>query len=261
MERYFNYKAAFDGITVQLCNSVIIEEGEMHSYHEILFCEGENLKLRTENQKREFRGENLFIIPKGKYHSFDLTGLDEFFRLKLSISDEVARSYSLGIFSSELRVSSSISQLQRLLIGGICDHMQSLCDGEGDFYLRSSVMMLLAEMNRSTLNDAPLDTRDGCEKRIIDGVIQYISEHISSDLSVDALSKISSTSPSYLTHNFKKEVGISLHRYILQKRMIYARERIESGERPTKIYTDCGYSDYSSFYKAYVKYFKESPSP
>ena len=91
-------------------------------------------------------------------------------------------------------------------------------------------------------------------------VIAYISEHLSSNLNVKLLAKTANVSPSFLTHKFPKEVGIPLHRYIVQKRMVYAKERIDLGERPSKIYVDCGYRDYSSFYKAYLNFFGVPPS-
>lgn len=91
-------------------------------------------------------------------------------------------------------------------------------------------------------------------------ITEHISHNLSGDLSVRNLAKTFNVSPSFLTHRFQKEVGISLHRYITQKRMIYARECIDAGKKPTKIFADCGYKDYSSFYKAYCDFFSMSPS-
>ena len=42
--------------------------------------------------------------------------------------------------------------------------------------------------------------------------------------------------------------------------MILARDLFLSGEHASKIYADCGYRDYSSFYKAYVRIFGFAPS-
>ena len=64
----------------------------------------------------------------------------------------------------------------------------------------------------------------------------------------------------YFSRKFKKEVGIPIHKYILQKRLVYARKRIYEGAQPSKIYSDVGFKDYSSFYKAYLQYFGHSPA-
>jgi AraC-like DNA-binding protein len=55
-------------------------------------------------------------------------------------------------------------------------------------------------------------------------------------------------------------LGISVHRYITEKRMMHAFSKIKDGALPTKIYTECGYNDYATFYKAYVKIFGKAPS-
>lgn len=231
----------------------------MHSYHELLYTEGERLRLQTENQRRDFSGEQLFIIPKGKYHRFDLTEATRFTRLKISIADEVLRENAVGLLASGLRVASPISQLCRLLINGLCNYARDGGEG-GEFYLRSSVMMLLAELNRLIAAESFADILDTNGNPTVRQIIGQISQNLSGDLSVETLAKIANTSPSCLTHNFKSEMGISLHRYIVQKRMMYARERIKSGEMPSEIAVDCGYNDYSSFYKAYIKYFGEAPT-
>ena len=46
----------------------------------------------------------------------------------------------------------------------------------------------------------------------------------------------------------------------MQKRLIYAQKLIVKGQKPSKTYSDSGFSDYSSFYKAYLKFFGYPPS-
>ena len=59
---------------------------------------------------------------------------------------------------------------------------------------------------------------------------------------------------------FKKNLGISVYKYILEKRLLMAHKLIRSNKNPTKIYLECGYTDYPAFYKGYVKMFGHSPS-
>ena len=42
--------------------------------------------------------------------------------------------------------------------------------------------------------------------------------------------------------------------------MVYAKQLLEEGKKPTEISAMCGYSDYSTFYKAFVKRFSSPPS-
>ncbi len=259
MEQYFDFKLIRDGIGVQFSNSLSIEEREIHAYHEILYCEDASLVFYTENQKTQMCGEHLFIIPKGKYHMFDLSCAKEFKRLKISIPDHVIKAASVGIFSSDVCALPSISQFSALLINNVCCAMQSGGETVDEFYVSSAVMMLIAELNTLKMRSGANRAENGGNKTIR-RIIEYVSESLESDLSVKALAKISNVSMSYLTHEFQKEVGISLHGYIVQKRMVYAKELIDSGEKPTKIYMECGYNDYSSFYKAYCLFHGIPPS-
>ncbi|MBR2181446.1 MAG: AraC family transcriptional regulator [Oscillospiraceae bacterium] len=52
----------------------------------------------------------------------------------------------------------------------------------------------------------------------------------------------------------------AIYRYITEKRLIYAHNLITNNNPPTKIYLDCGYRDYTSFYRAFVKMFGYPPS-
>ena len=42
--------------------------------------------------------------------------------------------------------------------------------------------------------------------------------------------------------------------------MKYAKNFISNGMHPTKVYFECGFKDYSSFYRAYIKKYGTSPS-
>ena len=55
-------------------------------------------------------------------------------------------------------------------------------------------------------------------------------------------------------------MGISLMKYIHNKRLLLAQERIRAGGKPTEVYALCGYKDYATFFRAYTKYFDKNPS-
>jgi AraC-like DNA-binding protein len=56
------------------------------------------------------------------------------------------------------------------------------------------------------------------------------------------------TSPFHLAHVFRSEIGISLHQYLLQLRLIAALERLDEGEPDlSKLALDLGFSHHSHF--------------
>jgi len=53
---------------------------------------------------------------------------------------------------------------------------------------------------------------------------------------------------------------ISPKRYITAKRLALAQREICSGGKPTEVCLECGFADYSAFYRAYVAHFGKKPS-
>ena len=94
---------------------------------------------------------------------------------------------------------------------------------------------------------------------IVSSCIEYIENNLSGDLSIENISANINFSPSSVAHTFKKEIGISIHKYVTQKRLFYAQTLLNDRTPPTETYALCGYSNYSSFYKAYVKAFGKRP--
>jgi AraC-like DNA-binding protein len=65
---------------------------------------------------------------------------------------------------------------------------------------------------------------------------------------------------SCLAHTFKEQMNISIHQFILKKRLVMAHHKILAGEPATKAAMECGFNDYSGFYKQYKKLFGKNPS-
>ena len=77
-----------------------------------------------------------------------------------------------------------------------------------------------------------------------------------------ALEKIAETfyiSKTHLNRLFKTSVGTTVGKYIKLKRLFFAKELIQKGERPMDIYAKCGFNDYTTFYRSFKKYFLVSP--
>jgi AraC-like DNA-binding protein len=59
---------------------------------------------------------------------------------------------------------------------------------------------------------------------------------------------------------FQKKTGISLGCYIRNKRLELAQAEIMNGSLITDVAFDVGFNNYSTFYRAYIRYFGYTPS-
>jgi AraC-like DNA-binding protein len=90
--------------------------------------------------------------------------------------------------------------------------------------------------------------------------VRFIDKHFVEKLPLSLLCAQSHLSESALFRLFKKELGISPHRYITERRLIEANKLISEGYPATAAASSSGFSDYSAFYKAYFKKFGVPPS-
>lgn len=99
----------------------------------------------------------------------------------------------------------------------------------------------------------------GAEKSPALETANYINEHLFEELSVRSLSDKFYMSVSQLNRLFKKATGFSIWEYIVNKRLAAARNLIKENTPATRACAECGFNDYSSFYRLYLKKFGVSP--
>lgn len=90
-------------------------------------------------------------------------------------------------------------------------------------------------------------------------LVEYINSHLFEDLSLPALCSRFYMSDSHLGRLFKAATGCSIAKYISIKRLLEARRKIQDGVSASAAAKECGYGDYSAFYRAYIKRFGSSP--
>ena len=91
-------------------------------------------------------------------------------------------------------------------------------------------------------------------------VIEYINKNLSEDLNIDLISKEFFMDRYYLMHLFKKETGFTINNYITYKRLSRFNELTKTGLQITEACFECGFKSYSTFSRAYKKYYNTSPS-
>lgn len=256
MNNYFENKLTYNEISFYLGNKLTIDEREIHSYHEILFYIDGEAELLTKNGQRALKNNSLIVIPKETYHFIRLANCDKFTRLKINFPSSVLKKTPLTDVVSEMRIFENANEnishaLKRL------QHILEESTDKAGFYAYCAFLMLIAELD---ITDADEGMNFYTNNSLMSEVMEYISDNLSEDLSIKALAKKFHVSSSGITHLFKNEFGIPLHRYIIQKRLLYARKLIHSGSQPTKIYAEAGFRDYSSFYKTYCRFFNHPPS-
>lgn len=118
---------------------------------------------------------------------------------------------------------------------------------------------LLAQINlmSQALHPSPVTNR---APKNVRNVLKYINEHLTENITLDDLSERFFISKHYLNRAFKKATGTTVIDYLIYKRVIHARQLLYNGVNAQSACLQSGFSDYSSFYRAYKKTFGCSPS-
>ena len=79
------------------------------------------------------------------------------------------------------------------------------------------------------------------------------------DQTLDALAERFFISKYHLLRKFEAQVGTTVHRYILQKRLLNAKQLLAGGLAPSEVCTYCGFGDYANFYRAFRAEYGTTP--
>lgn len=125
----------------------------------------------------------------------------------------------------------------------------------------SALLRLLVEIGRArrqedTLNPSPVTPDD---PRVVEWM-QYLDRNLSEDLDMDALADKFFISKYHMMRLFKAQTGFTIHTYLLQRRLLAARQLIERGMLTTEACYRCGFRSYSSFTRAYTKHIGTTPT-
>jgi len=93
----------------------------------------------------------------------------------------------------------------------------------------------------------------------INDIISYINENLANDIKLDDIANHMFMSKYHICRIFKEHTGITVNKYITNKRIKLVQDLYANGDSLTDACSKAGFSGYSSFYKAYMSETGKSP--
>lgn len=213
-------------------------------------------------------GEKTYKLPKNSV-AFFRANLPH--RIRIDSADEPYERYDIIFDESKLanqifyEISRNVDVINCAGDRSIADLFQKLdyypqhFAGENlDILMRGIIEELL--FNLSLMSDEASQEGILTVHPLIGSAIAYINEHYTEPITVEDICKHLNITKSYLHRLFTDELQISPKKYVNVRRLGRAQKLIRRGERPSHIYTTCGFSEYATFFRNYLEHFGHSPS-
>ena len=124
---------------------------------------------------------------------------------------------------------------------------------------KAYIIELAIYLNNLVFNDKSHLDITVQKNHLIEEIIEYINNHIDEDITIDELSKEFYLSKFHLSREFSKHTGTTIHRYIVQKKLILAKELILKGYPINSVYKQAGFGDYSNFFRSFKNEYGVTP--
>lgn len=240
-----------------------------HSFYEIYFFLSGNVNFSIEGIQYELKSGDILLISPTELHCTHSIDGKSYERIVLWINRDYLSSLSnecdlSSCFPLDNSKRSNLLRLDDAKSKYLLSILEKLnyefyeSDYASNVYAKSLLMQFMVELNRSFMHSSI--TKQTNTNSLVHNIIEFIDKNFCDDINLDKLAQKFYISKSYLCHEFHNQVGTSVYRYIILRRLTYARELLIDGNSPGVVFHLCGFSDYANFYRLFKQEYGVSPS-
>ena len=245
-------------------------EYQYHEFCKLLLLVSGRGGYVVDGQRYLLQPGDLVLIGSRSAHRPELEEDSPYERIIIYISPEFLQLSStadcdlLGLFSGSRGHVLRLKENRRKKVTSLVTALEKELSGDGygrEILCTGGLLRLLVEIGRAqrqegALNPSPVTPED---PRVVEWM-HYLDRHLSEDLNMDALAERFFISKYHMMRLFRTHTGFTVHTYLLQRRLLAARQLIEQGMRATEACYRCGFRSYSSFTRAYNQHFGTTPT-
>lgn len=253
-----------------------------HNYYEFYFFISGTTTYFIDNKKYNLQSGDTLLISPNQYHyaQIDTSTKEAYERYVLwlnpSYLEELSseRSNLSAIFqnskinSSQIRLPKDAYTVLLRLLEKIFINSKSQNYG-ADLLTNAGVIELLVTLaqfklfyrNKEIEPDILLNSpvRPNTDNSLIYNVLNYINTHVFDQITVNDICRYFYVSRSSLSAKFQKELGMSIHQYIIKKKLFLAKQELVGGMPIQNIVEKYNFGSYTSFYRAFKSEYGQSP--
>ena len=242
-----------------------------HDFYEVYFFLSGNVQYNIESRSYLLTPGDVLLISPMELHQ-PMFGAEhrEYERIVLWIDKRFLEGFNLqgrdlaACFDTAvpghtnlLRPEGVARQYLTFLLENLMEEVASE-DPYSEMAALSLLAQVLVSLNRLAKQSAGEESKSGQDTTVY-SVLGYINEHYSENLTLDDLANKFFISKYHLSREFQRLVDTSVHRYIIQKRLVMAKQMLSEGKPSSEVYQHCGFGDYSNFFRAFKAEYQISP--
>ncbi|MBP5216399.1 MAG: helix-turn-helix transcriptional regulator [Bacilli bacterium] len=229
-------------------------EKHMHHFLEVIYFLKGDVEFHVEDDKRFLSPGDVVLIQPGQYHFADVNRGETYERYVLKVPEEELSSYLTSRLLHYPNFFSSCDSFLPLLQTLDQEFVEYDEEEFHDFCIaKITEFFLLLSKKSGNKKSEKIDP-------LVRKTIDYVEENLREHLSLESIAKALSYSPSRVSKAFSSEMHVSLMSYIRGKKIMGAHALIRQGMKAQDASFLMGFSDYSTFYRGYLKMLGEKPS-
>lgn len=238
-----------------------------HDFHKVIIFLSGKAAYHIEGKSYYLKPWDILLVNRHAIHKPEIDFSVPYERFVLWISDDIKSTELLRCFQKAIDRSYNLIRLdsdtQEKLKQLLYELEAALKDEKFGSDLLGSALFaqFMVYVNRIFLEKQYIyDTRSYSSDSQIEELLRYINHNLTEDLSIETLARKYYLSKYHMMRKFKEETGYTIHNYIISKRLLLARTKISEGTPILKAAQLSGFSDYTTFSRAYKKQFGTAPS-
>lgn len=238
-----------------------------HDFHKVIIFLSGKAAYHIEGKSYYLKPWDILLVNRHAIHKPEIDFSVPYERFVLWIRDDLAQTDLLRCFLKAIDRSFNLIRLdsgtQEKLKQLLYELEAALKDEKfgSDLLGTALFTQFMVYVNRIFLEKQYIyDTRSYSSDSQIEELLRYINHNLTEDLSIETLARKYYLSKYHMMRKFKEETGYTIHNYIVSKRLLLARTQIAEGTPVLKAAQLSGFSDYTTFSRAYKKQFGSAPS-
>ena len=238
-----------------------------HDFHKVIIFLSGKAAYHIEGKSYYLKPWDILLVNRHAIHKPEIDFSVPYERFVLWIRDDIKSTELLRCFQKAIDRSYNLIRLdsdtQEKLKQLLYELEAALNDEKFGSELLGSALFtqFMVYVNRIFLEKQYIyDARSYSSDSQIEELLRYINHNLTEDLSIETLARKYYLSKYHMMRKFKEETGYTIHNYIISKRLLLARTKISEGTPILKAAQLSGFSDYTTFSRAYKKQFGTAPS-